>query len=70
MADQVTVSGPITVTPDSKARVAFDLMEKIATRESTEGGARSSTGEDRNKRDYWLKLYHQCWEAASGYEVG
>jgi hypothetical protein len=70
MTDQVTVSGPITVESDSKARVAFDLMERIAARESVDRGERSTAGEDRNKREYWLKLYHQCWEAASGYEIG
>lgn len=68
MADQVSVSGPITVESDSKARVAFDLMEKIAARESTERGERSTTGEERNKRDYWLKLYRQCWNATHGYD--
>jgi hypothetical protein len=61
MADSRTISGTVTTrTNDSGERVAYDLMEKIATHESI------AMTEERKKRDYWIKLYHQCFRATRG----
>jgi hypothetical protein len=58
MADSRTISGTVTTTTmDSRYRVAFDLMEKIAAFES---------GAETSKRDYWLKLYGQCHRMTGG----
>lgn len=58
MADQVTVVSPVKVVSDSTARVAFELMEKIAYK----------TGDDnqRKNKEFWLTLYRQCYKAANG----
>lgn len=56
--DNVSVSGPIDVVTDSKQRVAFDLMKLI--------DAHSPVELERQKKDYWLTLYRQCYKAASG----
>lgn len=53
MADQISVSGPITVQPDSAARVAYDLMIQISNWESADDGKKKT-------REYWLTLFHQC----------
>lgn len=61
MADSsVNVSNPVRIESDNKARVAFDLMEKIARFEN-----RNDTGD----RDYWLKLYVQCNAAVHDYSI-
>lgn len=56
--DHVSIDSPVKLENDSKARVAFDLMEKIATR----------TADDNQKKskEYWLTLYRQCYKAANG----
>ena len=59
MADSISVSGPIDIKNDSNSRVALELMQHIAGWED-KGEAEKST------RDYWLKLYWQCYQAASG----
>ena len=53
MADQMSVSGPITVQPDSAARVAYDLMIQISNWENADESKKRT-------RDYWLTLFHQC----------
>lgn len=45
---------------DSEARVAFELMQHIASEEFNDKQA------DRVNRDYWLTLYHQCRQAVKG----
>lgn len=58
MSDSRTISGTVsTQNVDSRYRVTLDLMEKIAFHEASS---------DRKKRDYWLKLYHQCHRATGG----
>ena len=52
MADQIQLQGPVDVRSDSKERVAFDLMTKIAFSETGAGPARD--------RDYFLNLYVEC----------
>lgn len=59
MADQsIKVVSPLTIVPDSKARVAFELMEKID----------NYTGDQTKKKDkkYWFSLYCQCYKAVDG----
>lgn len=57
MADQsVSVSGPVHVESESRARVAFDLMRHISAYEQRD---------DSNPRKYWLDLYSECWRAAA-----
>jgi hypothetical protein len=57
MADDVRVTGPVSIQSESKARVAFELMQWISNQED---------GQDTANRDYWLKLYNQCYKAANG----
>lgn len=62
MADQkIEVSSPVKIVSDSHARVAFELMEKID----------NYTGEPNVRKDknYWLKLYNQCYRATNGVAV-
>jgi hypothetical protein len=58
MADDMRISGPVSIKTDSASRVAYDLMRFIG--ETIEGG-------DRSDRDYWLTLYRQCYKAANGH---
>ena len=53
MADQT-----VKVVSDTKERVAYDLMNRIAseTRDSSQ----------MNDKKYWLSLYRQCYKAADG----
>ena len=53
MSDSTSISGPVTVQPDSAARVAYDLMMHIANYENSDNA-------QNNAREYWLTLYHQC----------
>ncbi len=57
--DNVSVSGPITVSQDSHERVAFELMKHISSNERV-------TDEQKQSRTYWLTLYHQCHLASKG----
>jgi hypothetical protein len=53
MADSsVSVSGPVSIESDSRYRVAYDLMSKIAYIENV-----------TKDRKYWLTLYHQTLKA-------
>jgi hypothetical protein len=57
MADSsVSVSGPVSVQSDSKARVAYDLMHRIMSYEK----------DVERTRDYHLTLYRQCYKAVDG----
>lgn len=58
MADKINIESPVKIESDSKARVAFDLMERID----------NYTGNQtmREDRTYWITLYCQCYRAASG----
>lgn len=53
MSDSTSISGPVTVQPDSAARVAYELMMHIAHHEDADKAQRKT-------REYWLTLYHQC----------
>ncbi|HCM31448.1 MAG TPA: hypothetical protein DIC32_07745 [Acinetobacter radioresistens] len=57
MSNNTTVSGPIEIKDKSVERVAFDLMEKIASLESRRD---SNVFANPNPREYYLKLYNQC----------
>ncbi len=60
MADSsISVSGPVAIQSDSKARVAYDLMTQIS-------GWESVSESERGSREYWLELYSQCYKAVSG----
>lgn len=59
MADQsINVTSPVKVVSDSTARVAFELMEKLAYKTGDE--------KQRESKEYWLTLYRQCYKAAEG----
>lgn len=55
MAENVNVSGPVSIESHSKERVAYDLMMRVANSES-----------GNKDRTYWLTLYTQCYKATSG----
>lgn len=57
MADNISVSGPISIKDNSVERVALELMEKIA---SAERGSGDENYRKPNSREYYLKLYNQC----------
>jgi len=57
MADSTTTE-PVTTTPDSAARVAFDLALRI-TQDSR------MRPEQRDEK-YWLALYRKCHDATHG----
>ena len=57
MTDKVRITNPISIKSDATSRVAFDMMQWIAGYEASE---------ERKDRDYWLKLYNQCYKAAGG----
>jgi hypothetical protein len=57
MADTKT-NEPVTTTPDSAARVAFDLALRI-TQDSR------MRPEQRDEK-YWLALYRKCHDATHG----
>jgi len=59
MTEKVSVSGPVTIQSDSASRVALDLMQHIAAWETVQDA-------EKRTRDYWVKLYCQCHEAARG----
>ena len=64
MADSsVSVSGPVAIKSDSNARVAYELMLHIS-------GWETVSDSDKRNRDYWLKLYWQCYQASSGASLG
>ena len=56
MAAQTSISGPVRIESESSARVAYDLMIKIA-------GFETNGVKDRA---YFLTLYSQCRQVASG----
>jgi hypothetical protein len=60
MSEDVRVRGPVEVRSESVERVAFDLLEKIASYEDRAGTP---------PRRYFLDLYHLCWLAAHGNET-
>ncbi|QEL19412.1 hypothetical protein PX52LOC_06483 [Limnoglobus roseus] len=58
MGDHVRVTGPVEVEAVTVASVAFRLMETVAAHEKN--------GPERQSREYWFRLYHQCWIAVNG----
>lgn len=61
--EKLAISGPVSVVSDSPSRVAFDLMDKIASR------TYDADKEAQKTKDYWLKLYRQCYKATSGFQI-
>ena len=59
-SESVSVSGPIDIKHDAKSRVALDLMKLIGNQ------CYDSDKEAQKTKDYWLRLYRQCWKAANG----
>jgi hypothetical protein len=53
------MAGSVQVQHSSPARVAFDLMSHIGSRERI-------NKKQEESRDYWLKLYVQCHRATHG----
>lgn len=58
----VSLSGPVKIRSESDAATAFDLMIKIAGFESNQDGR-------QNDRQYWLKLYRQCYKATHNHPL-
>lgn len=58
--ETVKVSGPVSVISDARQRVAFDLMKHIGVQ------CYNADMRPQGTRDYWLKLYHQCFKATNG----
>lgn len=58
MSTDTRITGPIDIKTDSAERVAYDLMNKIAQFETVK--------DDAKNREYWLKLYAQCYWATRG----
>lgn len=59
MSDSTRISGPVNVQSDSRQRVAYDLMERIA-------GWDAGKDQEKRSRDYWLRLYSQCYSVVDG----
>jgi hypothetical protein len=59
MSNNSSISGPVEIRSDSKERVAYDLMSRIAVLEDTSDQQRAS-------KSYWFGLYRQCFKAVSG----
>ena len=55
--DEIVVKEAIEIKNNSKERVAFDLMLKIADLEFSTAAERSK---QQQNRVYWLRLYDQC----------
>lgn len=60
MTETVSASNPVRIQSESKERVAYDLMIKIAPYELEV---------KPHDRDYWLRLYGECLSMASGTEL-
>lgn len=58
MSENINITSPVKIESDSKARVAFELMEKIVRNTSDET--------QRKDKAYWLSLYRQCYKATNG----
>lgn len=58
MADDIRITSPVKVVSDSQPHVAFDLMKIIADWDNIT---------KEKKKDYWLRLYRQCYKATSGH---
>ena len=58
--EQVSLSNPVTITSDAKQRVAYDLMQTIGTKWY------DTDNKEPKTREYWLKLYTQCYKATIG----
>jgi hypothetical protein len=58
--EKTELTGPVSITPDSEARVALELAQIIAFNE---------TSVETKDREYWLNLYHQCRRATSSNRV-
>lgn len=61
MSDQVTVSGPIEVESNATSRVALDLMKIISNNDPDHA--------QKSQKEYWLKLYRQCYKATNGNNI-
>jgi len=60
MNERTYITNPIQIKDNSKERVAFDLMEKIANYErGSTANAIKEVVEAQQSREYWLKLYNQ-----------
>jgi hypothetical protein len=53
MAEDFNLKSPVAFDADS--RVAYDLMHLVS------GHEYSDESNHQKNRDYWFRLYHQCW---------
>ena len=63
--EQISISKPVKIVSDAKERVAYDLMMTIHV--SCKDTVIEK--EAQKTREYWLKLYAQCYNAASGHSL-
>jgi hypothetical protein len=58
MTDSMRITGPVDIKSDSQQRVAFELMTLISSWEPKEKHPKT--------REYFLKLYAQCYSVTIG----
>lgn len=59
-SQDLSISGPVSSASDAKQRVAFDLMNLISSY------CHNTDRESQKTKDYWLRLYRQCYKATDG----
>ncbi len=57
--ETVKVDGPVKLASTDREAIAFEMMKYIGMNEP-------SDKHQKDTRDYWLKLYHQCRESTLG----
>ncbi len=60
--DEIKVTSPVKIQPDSKERVALELMHHIS-------GWEGASKEQKMDRKYWFALYKQCLKTTKDYSL-
>ena len=70
MSEKFEFKNPIEIKDNSKERVAFDLMEKIATKEYGSSVApNKEIASQQKSREYWFKLYNQSYQVVNNKDI-
>lgn len=70
MNDRTQITNPIEIKDNSKERVAYDLMEKIASYERSSGASLvQEVVLKQRSRAYWLKLYNQSYKVVNNKDI-
>ncbi|WP_315075588.1 hypothetical protein [Acinetobacter guillouiae] len=70
MTEKTQIANPIEIKDNSKERIAFELMEKIANYERGSGaGLVSEVAAKQRSRDYWFKLYNQSYKVVNNKDI-